>query len=253
MSTDYLCKKIETFIDLPQAQRTKLQRLYQEPTLVPARTTLVEEGRPSYTGFVIEEGWASRERTLRDGDRQIINYLVPGDLSEPGAFVTEAADHTICTVTDVVIRPFSHTTWFSTLYDDGVIATALWWLAAHEEAVLKEHVVALGRRDPKARILYLFWELGRRLKLVGLSDGTRYVFPVSRQALADTLGLSTRHLGRILNEIQDDGIATIEDGHVVIHDEARIMELSDCHDVYLQITACRQATRCLLPSRATSR
>lgn len=243
---EHLLRKLTAFLDLPPAQRRKLADLCQAPRRVAAGTVLVEEGEASYTGFVLTAGWAARERTLQDGSRQIISYMVPGDLSEPGAFVTDNADHTIRTVTEATLRPFRHDVWFGALYNDGILASALWWMAAHEEAVLKEHVVAIGRRDPRRRLLYLLWELYRRLQLVGLCQADTFDLPLSQTDMADTLGLSTRHLSRVLAGFSHEGIVDLTGGRVTIHDRDRLLEAADCRDVYLQITTIGRTLRRIL-------
>lgn len=247
--TEYLMRKLSAVVDLSDAQRDTLNALFDRPRQVPAGTVLVHEGEPNYTGFLIASGWATRERLLRNGDRQVVNFMVPGDLSEPGAFVTESADHTIATVTEAVVLPFAHDRWFATLYADGMLTAALWWLAGHEEAVLKEHIVAIGRRKPEARLLYMAWELCRRLELVGLCNDGRFLLPVSQQTLADALGLSPRHLSRVLADLHAKDVVQFADGHVTIKDPARLLDLCDCRDVYLQITSIAGAVRKALQAR----
>ncbi|WP_404383973.1 Crp/Fnr family transcriptional regulator [Caenispirillum salinarum] len=240
---EYLLRKLSFVADLTEKQRQVLNALFDGPRHVSAGTVLVSEGEPNYTGFVICEGWAARERLLNDGDRQVVNFMVPGDLSEPGAFVTNAADHTITTLTDSVIRCFPHHRWFHTLRQDPVLTLVVWWLAAHEEAVLKEHIVALGRRRARPRLLYMMWELCRRLEMVGLCRDHRFALPAGNADLADALGLSPRHLSRVLAEVRHEGIIDVGDGYCVIRDPDRLLSACDCRDVYLQITSIASAVR----------
>lgn len=247
---EYLLRKLSFVADLDQRQRQVLESLFDAPRRVPAGTALVCEGEPNYTGFVICSGWAARERLLRDGGRQVVNFMVPGDLSEPGAFVTDAADHTITTLTDTVIRSFPHHRWFHTLHQDATLTLVMWWLAGHEEAVLKEHIVALGRRRARSRLLYMAWELCRRLDMVGLCRDHAFDFPVPNDVLADAVGLSPRHLSRVLAEVRDEGIVAFQDNRCIIRAPERLLDACDCRDVYLQITSIASAVReCLTQGR----
>jgi CRP-like cAMP-binding protein len=243
---EYLLRKLSFATNLTAQQREILISLFDAPRRIPAGTVLVREGAPNFTGFVICSGWAMRERVLRDGGRQVVNFMVPGDLSEPGAFVTNAADHSITTLTDTVIRGFPHHRWFEALHKDPTLTMAMWWLAGHEEAVLKEHIVALGRRRARARLLYMVWELCRRLEIVGLCEDHTFDFPIGNEVLSDAVGLSQRHLSRVLGEVRDEGIVEFSDGRCIIHAPDRLLQACDCRDVYLQITSIASAVRSVL-------
>lgn len=238
-----LFHRLQAVIDLPQEDRRTLEGAFMRCETVPAGSVLVREAEPNRIGFLITSGWAMRERHLRDGSRQVINFLVPGDLSEPGAFVTDDADHTVTTLTEATVCRFTHRDWFMTMTATRPLSAALWWLAAHEEAVVKEHLVSIGRRSSRNRLLYLLWELWRRLRMAGLAEDNSYTFPVGREVLADATGLTPRHLGRVLAEVRGSDMLTLERGRVHIHDPARLLAESDCRDVYLQITPIAESLR----------
>lgn len=235
--TTLLCRKLANALPLRQAEIDLIGRLPDAVRVVPAGTALVTEGEEIATGYLIQAGWAYRARFMQDGGRQIVNFLVPGDLTEAGVFVTGVADHSVIALTDVTVATYPHEKWFDLLPTSARLTTALWWYASHEEAVLKEHIVSLGRRDPINRLYYLIWELWRRLALVGLAEGGGFDLPVGREALADVLGLSLRHLSRALTKAQEDGILDIGRRHITIHDEAALLREVDCQDMYLQIAS----------------
>ncbi|GAA0580095.1 Crp/Fnr family transcriptional regulator [Caenispirillum bisanense] len=231
-----LLHRLSRVVDLSTEDLWALKSMLADCISVPAGTALVREGEPSRHTFLLASGWALRERHLRDGSRQVVNFLVPGDLSEPGVLVTEAADHSITTLTEARVCRVGHRAWFDTMTASPALTMALWWLATHEEAVLKEHLVSLGRRSSRQRLLYLLWELWRRLDLAGqLRPDGSFAFPARRDDLADAAGLTPRHLGRVLAELRSDGMLTLTGSHVVITDPARLLKAGDCRDVYLQI------------------
>lgn len=246
-SANRLHHRLSQVIDLPPEDRRVLEQIFVSTEVVPPDTVLVPEAEPSRIGFLLVSGWALRERHLHDGGRQVINFMVPGDLSEPGAFVTDSADHTVRTLTEARVCRFTHQDWFIAMTGTRALSAALWWLSAHEEAVLKEHLVSIGRRSSRNRLLYLFWELWRRLRMAGViaADGA-FDFPVGREVLADATGLTPRHLGRVLAEICDGGLVALERSRVRILDPDRLLAESDCRDVYLQIAPIAQSLKDIL-------
>lgn len=234
-TAEFLLRKLETALDLPRNDRETLIRLLGGANHVRAGGLLVREGDPLTGGFVVGSGWAVRERLMNDGRRQVINFLLPGDLSYAGVAVGAIADHTVTALTDMTVLRFGHVAWSAAVCESPALTAATWWLAAHEAALLKEHVVALGRRAAKERILYLVWEVWRRLRLVGLAvDGT-FEFPVSYEILADASGMTPRHLGRVIAGLHEDDIIRFKGGILTILDHDRLVEACDCRDEHLQI------------------
>jgi CRP-like cAMP-binding protein len=200
---------------------------------IPTGTLLMTEGDPVGEDVMIETGWAARERLLSDGERQIVGFVLPGDLSRHGALTRARADHTLRALGPVRVRRIDRAGWRALQLDIPAIADAAWWLAAHEAAILKEHVVALGRRSATARVLYLVWELSQRLSLVGMgSDGT-FDFPASHEVLADAVGMTPRHLGRVMAKLHDDGVIRFRNGSLTILDQPRLHAEADCRLEYL--------------------
>lgn len=240
---EFLLRKLNTALELPRGDRETLLRLLGSATHVRSGALLAREGEPLAGGFVVGSGWAVRERLLSDGRRQVINFMLPGDLSHAAPFAGATADHTITALTDMTVLRFAPAAWAAAVRDSGPLSAALWWLAAHEEALLKEHVVALGRRAAKERILYLVWEVWRRLTLVGLATNGTFDFPVGYETLADASGMTSRHLGRVLNGLHEDGIIRFKAGILTILDPDRLRDTCDCRDEHLRIVPIPESAR----------
>lgn len=249
-SAEFFLRKLAAALDLSRTDRETLIRLLGGAQHVRAGTFLAREGEPPGAGFVVGSGWAVRERLLNDGRRQVITFMLPGDLSDPSVVAGGTASHTITALTDMTILRFNQGAWAAAVRDSGGLTAALWWLAAHEAALLKEHVVALGRRAAKERILYLVWEVWRRLTLVGLATDGTFDFPVSYEILADASGMTPRHLGRVLNGLREDGIIRFKSGTLSILDADRLREACDCRDEHLQITPIPETIRRALETAA---
>ena len=72
--------------------------MIDEPRTVEARTDLIREGDAPNDVNLILEGFACRYKTVPDGSRQIMAYLVPGDFCDLHVFILKAMDHTIATL-----------------------------------------------------------------------------------------------------------------------------------------------------------
>ena len=68
--------------------------------------TLVEEGQTDAPLHTLLSGWAFRYKTLRDGRRQILSFLLAGDFIGVQQKMDDAAAHAVETLTDAVFCVF---------------------------------------------------------------------------------------------------------------------------------------------------
>lgn len=176
--------------------------------------------------FVLQAGWAYRYKTLPDGRRQVLNFVLPGDFMGLRAHFFGIADHSIVTLTDATISALSAFDIANLFQDFPKLAAAMTWSAAREEAMLAEHVVRLGRRNALERTAHLLLELLNRLRAVGMVSGRSYAFPITQILLADTLGLSVVHVNRTLRKLRIQGLVEIANGRILLKDIARLEKIA---------------------------
>lgn len=121
-----------------------------------------------------------------------------------------------------------------------VLARALWWMTLVDEATLREWLVNLGQRDAAERIAHLFCEIHLRLKSVGLADADSFGLPITQAELGDTMGISTVHANRALQDLRAQGLITMKDKEVVILDLARLKDVSGFNPNYLHLEGGKQ-------------
>lgn len=88
------------------------------------------------------EGLACRYRILPDGRRQIMTFLLPGDLNGLHVFLLKRMDHSIAAITSVTIARVARESVMELTLRRPRITAALWWCSLQEEALLRERVVA---------------------------------------------------------------------------------------------------------------
>ena len=83
-----------------------IQQFRNSTLTMQAGSTLIHEQKPSGKLFTLYSGWAFRYKTLSDGRRQILNFLLPGDLIGLQQGFADNAMHGIEAVTDVSLCVF---------------------------------------------------------------------------------------------------------------------------------------------------
>ena len=113
------------------------------------------------------------------------------------------------------------------------LAAAVLWAASRDEAMVVEHLVGLGRREPRERLAHFFLELHARLRLVGLATATSFDCPLSQYHLADALGLTAIHVNRVLRGFRETGLMRFQKGKVEFLNLADLVRLADFDIAYL--------------------
>ena len=185
--------------------------------------------------FVVESGWAIRYRILEDGRRQIVNFMLPGACFDMMSMAYAKADHAVSAATEVTLRRIKSSDFLRAISAQPRLATAFWWVAIQEEAILREQIIRIGRRSAKERVAHLLLELNRRIAAVEgrLTDFINLPFP---QALfADALGLSVVHVSRTLTKLKAEGLIATGPGGIEIVEREKMSEMCDFDSRYLHL------------------
>jgi CRP-like cAMP-binding protein len=158
---------------------------------------------------------------------------LPGDLIGFPSCLFEAAVNSVSSLTDVEISSIPIGTFFNLFARFPRVGAALYCCSAYEVALYGEHLVNLGRRSAYERLAHLVLELLARLRAVGLASELSYMLPLTQELIADVLGLSSPHVNRMIRCLREEGLVTIEDQHVVIHDLASLSSLAGFEGSYL--------------------
>ena len=230
-----LILKLESLATLSDDDRAVLQRVSAKPQVVPAGTNLVREGDAPAGVFLVMDGMAFRHKLRRNGSRQIMAYLLPGDLCDLDVALLRRMDHTITTFTACRVVRLAPETVADLLGNHPRIARVLRKAQLVDEATLREWLVNVGRRSADERIAHLLCELLLRLRAVGRTAGDGYALPITREDLADTTGLTSVHVNRMLGSLQDRGLIELSERRLQILDLAGLEALAEFKPNYLHL------------------
>ncbi|MGV8831162.1 MAG: Crp/Fnr family transcriptional regulator [Devosia sp.] len=168
--------------------------------------TLLSEGKHSSHLYTLLSGWAFRYKLLPDGRRQILNYMLPGDLVGLQGSITGEMEHSVEALSTLVLCVFQRDRLHELFRKHPGLGFDLTWLAAREERMLDDHLLSLGRRTALERAAYLLAFLHQRAAAVGLVADRTLLIPITQQHVADTLGLSIVHTNKTLRKLADRGL-----------------------------------------------
>jgi CRP-like cAMP-binding protein len=218
--------RLQRFANLSAAELGELHALLEGEMSVARRRDLVVDGYEYSKLSFVKEGFAARYKVLRNGKRQIINIIVPGDIiGLPGSFL-EHATFSVIALTDMKLEVCSLDSFVAACYRRPKFGLALSWLAVREATTNAEHVVDLGRRTPAERLAHFLLEMHMRLQLVGHASETGFDLPISQEVISDALGLSVPHLNRMLAKLRGEGLITLCERHFELLDKRALQLMS---------------------------
>jgi CRP-like cAMP-binding protein len=195
---------------------------------------IISEGRRCSAVFLITEGTAIRYRILRDGQRQILGVLLPGDFAGVVSCRFASALYSVKTLTRTTVSPIPVSRLIGLFDSHPRLAARLFWRFSCESTMLAERLIAVGRRPARERVAHFLLELLVRLQAVGLADERSYSLPLTQEIISDALGLSIPYLNRILHDLRDDGLVRIKGQTVFIDDVEELSALADFERSYLR-------------------
>lgn len=179
------------------------------------------EGEKADYIYQVISGSVRTLRSLRDGRRQIDEFHFAGDY-----FGIEAGDlHRVTAeaMTHTTVRMVRRGTLSQLASQREGVAQALYQLTVAGLRRSQDHVVMLGRRSARERVVALLADLADRT-----GADVELDVPMSRQDMADYLGLTIETVSRTLTQLQADGVIAIPSSrHIVLRDSAALRRLQD--------------------------
>ena len=186
------------------------------------------EGDQSKTVLCVLKGWLAVAKCLSDGEKQIIDFALPGDIIDPSAADGKSSALQIEALTDVSVAALSDTTWQEMKRDWPPLNRLASQIAAASRARRAERMLRLGKGSARMRVAYALLELCVRMRAIGHSEGCNFHVPLTQQHLGDFAGLTSVHVCRTLRGLARQGIISVEDHmDIRILDVAALAEIAD--------------------------
>ncbi len=193
-----------------------------------AGQTVVWSGdQMDFLGSVVT-GIATLTQTMEDGRTQMVGLLLPSDfVGRPGR---PAAAYDVVATTDLVMCCFRRKPFEELMTRTPHIAHRLLEMTLDELDAAREWMLVLGRKTAREKIASLLAILGRRdaaLRLSGTGSGMCFELPLTREAMADYLGLTLETVSRQISSLKREGVIELQGNRqVTVPNFDRLLEVA---------------------------
>jgi CRP/FNR family nitrogen fixation transcriptional regulator len=169
----------------------------------PRRTAIIHEDDPAERLYKVISGAVCTYKILSDGRRQIGGFYLPGDVFG----LESAAGHTLAaeTITNVKVLIIRKSALATLAKRSAAMANELLELTARELARTQDRVLLLSSKSAQERVVGFLFEMSKR----GSSAENSVELPMSRQDIADYLGLTIETVSRTLWSLESCGAIEI--------------------------------------------
>ncbi len=207
---------------LDKAELRELEQLGRHVHFASCETVFAQEEMTT-SFFNLLEGVMRLYKLLPDGRRQIVGFALPGEFLG----MTTSARHSFSAdaIGPVAVCRFSRASFARFIENKAHLLRRINELAVRELNQAQDHMVLLGRRSAEEKVATFL--IGWRDRLVHLKGPTKTVaLPMSRQDIADYLGLTIETVSRTFTKLERDGVIEILPGGVRLLDPARAEALA---------------------------
>ncbi len=194
-----------------------------------------QKGQPIFfAGDVLEfvasvvSGVASLTRALPDGRVQMVGLLLPSDFMGRPSRTTIDCD--VVAETDILLCCFRRKPFERLIEDTPHVGLRLLEMTLDELDAAREWMLILGRKTAREKIASLLGIFARRMSALSQQKTGRsatFVLPITRETMANYLGLTIETVSRQMTALKAEGILRFESPReITVPDIAALLKQS---------------------------
>jgi CRP-like cAMP-binding protein len=173
---------------------------------------------------ILREGWAFRYQSLEDGRRQIVDFVLPGDILGIGA--SSQVLYGVEALSPCTWITMSRARFLAKLSEEPALNLNLLNMLSAGQVRAYEQMTSVGRRTARERVAHLLLDLAKRVQTSMIDcEGVEITMPLMLSHIGDALGLATETVCRCLGELKRAGILIFAAGRLEILDLDGLSEL----------------------------
>lgn len=214
-----LAMRLGEYIALSDGALAVLEAFSARPSRkIVEKHDLIRQGETPHVVYLMKRGWACRYKLLGDGRRQIVDFLIPGDLCELNIYILSQIDYSIGAITPIEVVEIDREDFEAAIEAWPEILKALWWHELVNKSCHREWIVNLGVRTATERVAHLLCEMFLRLESIGATTGYSCELPLIQSDIGDACGLTSVHINRTLQRLRQAGLIILRNRMLTIPD-----------------------------------
>ncbi|WP_397543970.1 helix-turn-helix domain-containing protein [Roseovarius salis] len=169
-------------------------------------STLLLEDEECRSVFYLIDGWLALSKSLTEGQTQIIDFALPGEIVDPVSGDGVTSNVTVEALSDGAVIAVPYAGWERMTDDWRDLNHALHRIESAQTARRSERMLRLGKASAETRVAYALLEFCVRIDAACDRSSPAFHVPLTQQQLGDYVGLSSVHVCRTMRRMSRNGI-----------------------------------------------
>lgn len=222
-------RRKDAFVQLTREEVEFMQKFKTGELTVEPGMPILMEGSNAPQLFTALSGLGIRDKKMQNGNRQVINFVFPGDFIGLQAGILGEMGHSVEARTHMRLCVFNRSEFWNFFKANPNRAFDITWLAAIEEHFLGETLTTVGQRTALEALAWALVKIYQRGEALGMVTNNTMDLPYTQSDMADALGLSLVHTNKTLGKLKDQQLASWSDKVLQINDLPRLAKVAQMH------------------------
>ncbi len=220
-------RKLAWFEPGSETDISRRQALRSGQYAMSAGEVIYQEGDHQREIYTLRKGWVVRYKILAGGQRQVLNVALPGDFIGFRSSSQEGIDHSAVAASDIELCAFSQSNAQQLMQSDPSLMLRLIEIQDSQAQACRTRLAYVGQAPAKQRLAMFFSDLLQRLEQRGIDLSEMIQLPLTREDIADAIGVTPVHMSRISSELRKENIIDCRYGKLMIGNLERLKEIAD--------------------------
>jgi CRP-like cAMP-binding protein len=195
------------FGELETEQLDKARSLRSAQQTYKAGEYLYHEGDTATKAFTVYSGWVTLFKNLKNGDRQILRFALPGDFLCYKVGKHKTVDHSAIAASDITLCTFPIERFRSTIAELPDLAFAISSITETTTQRCHSALTSIASHPAETKVAFLLLSLYvRELSLSNEAEVKCVPFPITQEDVGDALGLTSIHVNRVFQSLRGQGL-----------------------------------------------
>lgn len=176
--------------------------------------------------YIVLDGWANNHKLFEDGRRQIINFVLPGNLIGLQFDETENLPYMVEAITDLRVLGIDKAIFWEKIYSNPMLLRQILRKKEKYQRVLEKRIILLTASDSFSSMAQLLALLYSRLLSVGIPENQAKMLPINQVLLSEVLGISYIHAHRIFKKLEKVKLVTQKSQFIQLINVEGLLKLS---------------------------
>lgn len=168
---------------------------------------LYQDDKPNKI-YILLEGWANNHKIFGDERKQIVNYVLPGNIIGLQFDENEKNPYMVEAVTEVKAFGIEKNLFLEKIYANPSLLLQILKKKERYQRVLEKRIILLTASNSLNSMAQMLALLYSRLNAVGVPEEDAKYLPLNQLQLSEVLGISYIHAHRIFNKLEKMNLVT---------------------------------------------